>query len=418
MFRRLLLAALTALISYALIEGFSFVAYRVAVHEWMSLSQLQAERLALQEEMSPVIDNERQALGLKYIPHPYLGYALNPKISRLTENWWIDSEGSPIPPKPNVFYAVMTGGSVAYNLSRSAEAFERELRKFGVIGDRKISWVNLAGLGYKQPQQLIAVNYFLALGGRIDVLMNLDGFNEVGSSIDMNVDAGIYPHYPPFWPAVTRDWKQPEALERFFEVKQLRKQRVKLANTFGRFGYSVSANLIWKLLDSSSASRIHTISKDDRVGDDLPKHSRGPKYRVPSGSDAELQAREDAVALWARSSRLMQAVSREHGFPYLHLLQPNQYVPDSRKMFDSVELSLRLDNEHYKKTIPIWYPKLQALGESLRQDGIAFIDLTRIYYDIKEVVYYDNCCHFTPFARDLLATEVARQVGKAIENQR
>lgn len=39
--------------------------------------------------------------------------------------------------------------------------------------------INFATDGYKQPQQLMILNYLLALGAEFDVVINLDGFNEV-----------------------------------------------------------------------------------------------------------------------------------------------------------------------------------------------------------------------------------------------
>jgi len=33
--------------------------------------------------------------------------------------------------------------------------------------------------GYKQPQQLLVLSYFLSIGQPFDMVMNIDGFNEV-----------------------------------------------------------------------------------------------------------------------------------------------------------------------------------------------------------------------------------------------
>jgi hypothetical protein len=52
--------------------------------------------------------------------------------------------------------------------------------------------------GYKQPQQLMALNYFTALGGEFDVLVNVDGFNEVALPPLENI-----PQTNPFCP---RQW--------------------------------------------------------------------------------------------------------------------------------------------------------------------------------------------------------------------
>ena len=36
--------------------------------------------------------------------------------------------------------------------------------------------------GYKQPQQLLILSYFLSIGQAFDVVVNIDGFNEVAIS--------------------------------------------------------------------------------------------------------------------------------------------------------------------------------------------------------------------------------------------
>ena len=36
--------------------------------------------------------------------------------------------------------------------------------------------------GYKQPQQLLILSYFLSIGQSFDVVVNIDGFNEVAMS--------------------------------------------------------------------------------------------------------------------------------------------------------------------------------------------------------------------------------------------
>jgi hypothetical protein len=45
--------------------------------------------------------------------------------------------------------------------------------------------------GYKQPQQLMALNWFMALGGEFDIVINLDGFNDVALPALENVPTRI-----------------------------------------------------------------------------------------------------------------------------------------------------------------------------------------------------------------------------------
>jgi hypothetical protein len=53
--------------------------------------------------------------------------------------------------------------------------------------------------GWKQPQQPLALSYFLSLGAKYDVVMNLDGFNELALPFLNNLRAGVYPFFPRLW---------------------------------------------------------------------------------------------------------------------------------------------------------------------------------------------------------------------------
>jgi hypothetical protein len=62
-------------------------------------------------------------------------------------------------------------------------------------GSREVAVLNLASAGHKQPQALLALNYFLAAGQRFDALVLLDGFNEAALS-HRNWEHGFEPLAP------------------------------------------------------------------------------------------------------------------------------------------------------------------------------------------------------------------------------
>ncbi len=59
--------------------------------------------------------------------------------------------------------------------------------------------VNLGVAGYKQPQQLLALTYFLSLGAEYDLIINLDGYNEIVLPITDNYNVGVNPFFPRNW---------------------------------------------------------------------------------------------------------------------------------------------------------------------------------------------------------------------------
>ena len=75
--------------------------------------------------------------------------------------------------EPGKLNVVILGGSVAQSMGEASEAaFHRICRVPPNV-------VTLGFAGYKQPQQLLAVNYFLSLGSEYDLVINVDGYNDI-----------------------------------------------------------------------------------------------------------------------------------------------------------------------------------------------------------------------------------------------
>ena len=266
---------LLALLLYVLLEGLSWMAYGWLTAEPYSPSKLSHQRRELIAAL-PVPDTTSPRASLqKYVPHPYLGYVMNPESFQEARDWWIYADSDPFESPTEAVQVVLVGGSVAFNLRRG-ERLLGSLEQIPAYRDRPLRLVTLAGLGHKEPQQLLAVAYFLSLGGRIDLLINLDGFNEIGSEIDRNLRQDVNPSYPSFWSQVTRGLGSPTELQALGEIVFLRRARASLAETFEYTRWSATANLVWSLADRGLEAAIHV-----RIGEDLevatgPPHSRGP----------------------------------------------------------------------------------------------------------------------------------------------
>jgi hypothetical protein len=80
------------------------------------------------------------------------------------------------------FIVGIFGGSVgAYFCRIGAPRFEADLRQNTFFRDRDIVTLCFSHEGYKQPQQLLVLAYFLSIGQTFDMVVNIDGFNEVGA---------------------------------------------------------------------------------------------------------------------------------------------------------------------------------------------------------------------------------------------
>ncbi len=72
------------------------------------------------------------------------------------------------------------------------------------------------------------------------------------------------------------------------------------------------------------------------------------------------------------------------------------------------------DPDHpYRPGVLEGYPLLRSAGKSLRENGIAFTDLTTLFYDCRETVYSDRCCHFNRRGNEMIATAIAAEIVQA-----
>src|SRR5690606_10565907 len=114
--------------------------------------------------------------------HPYFGPMHRPGVRAESNNFGF---GSPYAfpyrrANDRQLLIGIFGGSVArffcdQGIPRLTQVLERDPRYAG----REIVPLCFAHEGYKQPQQLLVLAYFLSIGQELDLVLNIDGFNEV-----------------------------------------------------------------------------------------------------------------------------------------------------------------------------------------------------------------------------------------------
>src|SRR5262249_42955698 len=111
--------------------------------------------------------------SLPTVIHPYLGFIPEPRKG----GDLVIGEVDRIPPHAdNQLVVGVFGGSFAAGMCAYAA---KELHEVLSRPGKDAHIVCLAAGGYKQPQQLLTLAYLLAQGARFDVVLNVDGFNEV-----------------------------------------------------------------------------------------------------------------------------------------------------------------------------------------------------------------------------------------------
>ncbi|MFU8843122.1 MAG: hypothetical protein ACNA7V_04870 [Bacteroidales bacterium] len=351
--------------------------------------------------------HQGQYLG-DHLLHPYMGFV---GVPRTGYNRFGFPGDEPILKRSNDQVNIcLTGGSVAMQLFRfSKERITEYLALDPSLAGKKINISLMALGGFKQPQQLISLNYLMALGAQYDVVVNLDGFNEVVLPYSDNLPFGVYPSYPRHWNIYSRKSLKQEVIFHMgkqFDVRERREStRKKLAHSLLR--HSNFMLFLWKLSDINKNNQFLVAESALRGAleqSDSDFQSTGPSETVTD----TLKFFSDQVALWANASAQMAALGEGMGFHYLHFLQPNQYDEGSRQLTpEEMVQAFESGPFAYKDAVIAGYPLLRKAGEGLIQTGVYFVDLTGMFTDEKRTVYADKCCHFNQLGNDLLADSIA-----------
>ncbi|MEM1183362.1 MAG: hypothetical protein AAGM22_33795, partial [Acidobacteriota bacterium] len=273
--------------------------------------------------------------------------------------------------------------------------------------------------GYKQPQQLTLLSQMIVLGVPLDVVVNIDGFNELalGSSDALKGHHPIFPsrnHWSGALKLRAHELSRDEILKTAeIERARRRSQAVKdfaKSHPLGRLAAgravlgTVALRARWRASEMESELQ-------SRVASELAPTTA--QLSDPClGQDG---ACWDLIAdLWQRSSLAMDALARSVGADYVHILQPNQYVEDSKPLSRDELESKYYPERAWSRAAARGYPYLQARGAELRRGGTAFIDLTSVFKDEPRTVYNDSCCHLNSLGCEIVAKATAAAILEAI----
>ncbi len=430
--RRTVFWVLLVLVVIAVIELLSLATLSVINRSLTAYGHLSAQRASAMLGAGtvvrpPELPERLQAASFRgqHAIHPYVGFVMDP-----TTHWTAKLPGYDraaaefgfpdnthslllVPSDERVVVAVF-GGSVALLFARGAGGIEltRLLQEAPGFAGKEVVVLRLGGPGYKQPQQLMILNYLLTQGAHFDIVLNLDGFNEVALPFTEHLPAEVFPHYPRGW-YFSVAHLDPTMRKAVGAVTWLLDRRARQAAVFSRLPLrlSLAAGLVWTVLDHrilSDLSRYEqALAEWKEPSDDY--QVRGP--RTDYRSRKELF--RDLAAVWQRSSLLMHRLCAGGGIEYYHVLQPNQYVPGSKPM-GRVERERAWSEKHpYRSGVVAGYPFLTEAGAGLLKHGVSFHDLTMIFADVHEPLYTDKCCHFNARGNRILAGEIARLITTA-----
>jgi len=354
--------------------------------------------------------------------HPYVGFVFDRKLNEeqtpaqmggrtVTEYGFLGAPGLFVEPAPERVVIGITGGSLALFFTiQGLDALTDELTRSPEFQGKEIAYVTLALTGMKQPQQLFALTYALSLGARFDYVVNLDGFNEVTLPVIENEPKRVAPFYPRSWYWRVSDVQDPELRRAAGELVYLEALRGDWAAAMSRgpLTWSATWNLAWRLRDRSlerGAARVEARLLAHAPGEERFV-AQGP-YRPPVSEEALY---DELVGIWSRASLQMHRLCTANGIRYVHLLQPNQYVPGSKPMGREERARAISEASPFRGPVERGYPRLSAAGAELVGEGIRFEDLTRAFEGVEAPLYDDACCHLNRAGYRLLAGRIASAI--------
>lgn len=366
--------------------------------------------------------------------HPFFGYVMKQgAFSNKKYNLKVNKSGFYTPlqypfakTSKNQFIIGIFGGSVANNLAvdeYESTMLSRKLKTYPEFANKEIILLNFANGGYKQPQQLLILNYFLAVGQEFDMVVNIDGFNEVALSNLNNksqLDLGMPSvQHVQALTDLANDNLSPEAMAAIVKINENKKQlrttiaqlqtcRLALCNAV----ISIQVRLLLK----DYQQEIIKYDKQVKESKTDPKNS-GTVY-IPKSDTVldDTDAFTKMVSMWYDSSVMMNQILSIRKIPYFHFIQPNQYY-QTKRIFPKKEKAFAISKDSpYMEGVTKGYPLLLSKVDDLQKAGVNVFNGVNILDNTNEIVYKDSCCHYNLVGQELFANYISSSIIKVSRN--
>ncbi|HEY7187693.1 MAG TPA: hypothetical protein VH436_14155 [Vicinamibacterales bacterium] len=313
------------------------------------------------------------------------------------------------------FVIGLLGGSVgAWFCQVGAHRLVENLKHHPYFATRDIVPVCVSHEGYKQPQQLIVLAYFLSIGQSFDLVINIDGFNEVtlGSlneqrGLDISMPSAM--HLEPLVNLVDRASLTPEKLRSLNAIEEYKERINRLVARLGR----TRSAAVHFVLDRLYRSARRSYQQELGHFSNLPSNSTATSLILatpPVKTRTDATVFDDIAASWIRSSMSMKALLDAREIPYVQVLQPNQYHTTRRFSAEEAKIA-RAPSSPFKTGVERGYPVLLKAADAAQlTKALTFLDATHIFDTEPSPVYIDDCCHYTLRGNQLLADFIATGV--------
>jgi hypothetical protein len=344
---------------------------------------------------------ERKQSPIFLMPHPFVGWEVNISSAMLGGDIARLRRGG-----ENPLRVMVLGGSVASIFHSLAAPLIRErLRDDPTLAGRGVEFLCYARGGYKQPQMLQYLCLMLSLELEPDVVLLIDGFNEVALAAS-NQEAGvhpIWPHHTQWLPLVLSIGSRPDLAESYAALFRGQEDLARRASRAASSPWLASALCGEWTLRRLRASEWRLQARTRRYLEELDRLTTG-EIRGPKPPAQPRHAVERAVRNWRECSRLMHHLCRSRGIGFLHVLQPTLHDPGSKPV-TAEEIEKGSILESWRLGVEHGYRLLRKAGADLPEEGVAFLDLSLLFAEVEETLYYD-LCHFGEEGNRLMAEAV------------
>ena len=338
------------------------------------------------------------------IAHPFYGLTAGSPRNALNA----------MPPRPRREDTViigLLGGSVAEQVK---PYFQEALNRWFAANrlSQQPVVLGLALGGERQPQQTLIVTNTLLLGGEFDLIVNLDGFNELrggaawvgGFDLIVNLDR---------FNELNRGSMTGAELLLVGRLRALRGEQARRLTAGATSPLRGSA--LFGLANRWRQERIaaEIIRLNHQLAAPEPDASpQQPERRRQRNAQPRQEWLQENARFWYRSSVMLARLAQLAGADYYHFLQPNQYVPDSKPLSPWEREFARVAGA--QRLVEPGYPLLREFNQDLQNQGINYFDLTQIFADHRETLYVDACCHLNKWGNELLAAAMVRRLEPAL----
>ena len=406
--KKLLFVGLMLALTVGVVEAMARLTHRLTFGEYV------APTLPTNDDRSFARDEPVFAL------HPYLGLVFSDRRHSLNVK--------PAPRRQeDALVIALLGGSVANDIAGYLRSALFNALMFGMFGMFDMAgkpgsheatagiapvFLNLATDSFRQPQQALTVANLLADGAEFDILIVLDGINEL-EQVNVALAKSLAPATPFYWWPMARshsaeELTPPSPLQNLED----RRHRLLQAEPWQRLLYR---SAVFGLFRRLSLERIEQ-DRQQLLNRQLAMAglgSQGPQETGRGQASAAVDRSQRARAgaeYWQRGAVLLAALAERHGAAHYHFLQPSQYVPGAKPLSAEERANAFRPDRGTAPIVREAYPQLARFGQHLRRQGVKFFDLSRIYADIPETLYIDWCCHLNERGNRLLADRILRRV--------